>query len=166
MTQETKYVIHGLFSALRSCVTSIVRKLFRLFPQDKIILFESNPDFSDNTYPVNTYTVYILNILLKKFLPDYKHYSTHIDIFNDVYDTIYIDHKGVIEGLKYAYYFSWCRAFILWNQILRKFRKQQLSIFLAHGSETKAVKNLYNMDKFRIDYVNLQSHYFDKSSIR
>ena len=126
-------------------------------------MFESNPDFSDNTYPVY--------VLLKKFLPDYKmvwttkHYSPNIDALNDADDIVYIEYQNVFEWLKYLYYCSRCRAMICCNIIPRKLKKSQLLMYLGHGSETKRVKEMLNINNLQVDYVNLQSHCFDESSI-
>ncbi len=166
MTQKNNFnnMFYRLLSTVKRCFMLIIKKILLIvIPQGKVILFESHPDFSDNTYPVYK--------LLKKFLPNYKmvwilnRSSSESSAINDADDTIQADNKNIREKIKYYYYRLRCSAIVQCNVIHRKLRSRQLSVFLAHGSETKRVKELYNINNSLVDYLNLQSHYFDESSI-
>ena len=145
---------------VKKCLTFIRNKVVRLIiPRGKVIIFESNPDFSCNTYPVYR--------LLKKFLPDYKmvwlikHGTTN----KDADDTIYVDRLTRFENWKFEYYMLRCKILVQCNILHHKFRRKQISIFLTHGSKTKKVKGVYDMQSAAVDYVCVQSHFFDDAII-
>lgn len=137
-----------------SCKT-VIKKLLCSLPLRKIIVFESNPDFSCNSYPVY--------LELKKRCPDYKlvwmvNEGTKNTENADALFTY--NGNGLRASLLRLYYFYFAKAFVSCNRMFEKRRADQLSVFLCHGSKTKKTRGLYEVEQ-GVDYVNVQSHFFD-----
>lgn len=119
-----------------------------------IVLFESYPDFSCNTEPVYLY--------LQDKLPNYE--LVWLCSGNEKKagrKCIYTKTKNPFDILKLKYYRSFYRVAISSNVFIRKRRSGQYSLFLGHGSKTKKTKGIYEMGP-KVDYVNIQSHFFDE----
>ena len=138
-------------------IDELFRKVLRLFPTSRMIAFESHPDFTCNSYPVY--------LKLKEVLPSY----TLVWLTRNRYDHLPPDIKVVYVGanqtIKEWFLRHWrldrCRVIVSSNLYECKKRNNQLCLYLAHGSKTKKTRDLYeNMGKL-IDYVNVQSHFFD-----
>lgn len=131
-------------------------KVLSLFPLKNNIIFESNPDYSCNTFPVFCE--------LKCRLPKYKfvwYTKKSTPMVNGVDDVVYNDDKGVFNRMKLLYYKWFSKVLICSNIGIKKQRKDQLSICLTHGSVTKRTKGMYEPGVF-VDYISVQSHFFDK----
>ncbi len=131
-------------------------KVLSVFPLKNIIIFESNPDYSCNTFPVFCE--------LKDRLPDYKmvwYAKKSTPIVKGVDDVVYRDENSLLNRLKLAYYKWFSKVLICSNTGIKKQRIDQLSICLTHGSVTKKMKGLYESGKCA-DYISVQSHFFDK----
>ena len=121
-----------------------------------IIVFESKPAYSCNTYPVY--------LELRKRLPKYKmvwrvHKGTPcIEGVNDIF---YIDSKSLLNILKKAYYYFLAKVVVSCNNYFRNYRKDQINLFLSHGCKTKNTRHTYNPGS-EVDYINMQSHFFDR----
>lgn len=131
------------------------RRMALLFPAKKIVLFESSPDFACNTYPVF--------LKLREQLPDYKMVWTigldhatekRIDGYCRFYGT------GIWDRIKMKYYLYFSQVQIFSNRVFGKKRPEQICMFLCHGSKTKRTKDTYILGD-DVDYVNVQSHFFD-----
>lgn len=132
-----------------------VKRVALRLPTRKIILFESSPDFSCNTYPVY--------LRLKQALPDYKMvwYTSQKCSAPDRKDGICLIHpESRWETFKTMYYVFFSQAQILSNRVFEKKRPEQVSLFLCHGSKTKRTRGSYEVGD-DVDYVNVQSHFFD-----
>lgn len=119
------------------------------------ILFESNPDFSCNTFLVFEE--------LKKQLPNYKFIwvtNNSNSIIPKNVDIVVNRRSSYIKRIKYLYYLSSCRVMVSSNQFFRKLKNEQINLFLCHGSKTKKTKGTYEMGN-EVDYINVQSHFFD-----
>ncbi len=120
------------------------RLLDFLFPIRKIIIFESNPDFADNTYWLFKY------IADNNLFSDYKFVwvtakPTQIRmlcgrniICVDRFDKSY---KGKLRRL---YYLRSAKVIINCNRTIFKTRKEQIRIYLGHGMPIKQVKQLFD----------------------
>lgn len=132
-----------------------LKRIALWFPARKMVLFESNPDFTCNTYPVF--------LKLREQLPDYK-----------MVWTITADHApdsradgsyrfygtGLWDRIKAKYYLYFSQVQIFSNRVLGKTRPEQICLFLSHGSKTKRTRDTYILGD-DVDYVNVQSHFFD-----
>lgn len=133
----------------------LLKRFLSLLPPRKIIVFESNPDYSCNTYPVF--------LQLKKELPHYKMVwlTWKKTPKPENVDAVYsYDDDGFWNQVKYQYYLHFAKVFISCNRVVEKKRPMQVSLFLCHGSKTKRTRGSYEVGE-GIDYINVQSHFFD-----
>ena len=134
---------------------AFVGRLLSLLPLHNTILFESSPDFACNSYPVY--------LRLRKELPDYKmvwYVSEEKAAPEGVDDTVVYDSFHPARRLKELYYLHTAKAIISCNRKINKPRKEQLHLFLCHGSKTKKTRGVYEVDA-GVDHINVQSHFFD-----
>ena len=144
----------------------LVRGFLSKLPLKKAILFESNPDFADNTFPVY--------LALRAELPDWEMVwivqtqegePIRADrrlksVRKKGLDTIIYAHPvSVREKIRRMYYFHRCAAIVFCNHRQRKGVDRQLSFFLCHGSKTKKTKGFYEVGGYA-DYVEVQSPFF------
>lgn len=137
-------------------VTSIVKKILWSLPLQKIIVFESSPEFACNTYPVY--------LELKQQLPDYKMVwllPSGVPNRGGADAVFSFDGEGVVAEFRRRWYTHFAKAFVSSNRIYEKKRPQQVSLFLCHGSKTKKTRGRYEVGE-NVDYVNVQSHFFDE----
>ena len=137
-------------------IKKIFVKVISIFSLRNIIFFESVPDYSCNTYPVFCE--------LRERLPNYKmvwYVKRSSPIVNGVDDVVYRDEKTFCGKIKLIYYKFFSKVLISSNTGMKKQRKDQLSICLTHGSVTKRTKGMYEPGVF-VDYISVQSHFFDK----
>lgn len=120
---------------------ALIKKILQaIIPNRKIIIFESNPDFSDNTYFLFKY------IVEKNLFSDYKLVWSVIDdskkrdelcgakitCIPEKCDTLF----SKINRLLYLYS---AQVIIDSNRIIQKSRKSQIRIHLGHGMPLKTV---------------------------
>ncbi|MBO5339049.1 MAG: CDP-glycerol glycerophosphotransferase family protein [Clostridia bacterium] len=122
----------------------------------KMIVFESNPDFACNTYPVYEKI---------KSDPAFKKYKLvwavkSIDKSRKCH--MILKHpQGKIQKIKTHLYYNRAKCIISCNEIIGRKREEQLTIFLSHGSKTKKTKGICEIGQI-VDYVACQSHFFDE----
>lgn len=141
---------------LKETCRHLLKSVLWYFPLRDYIVFESNPAFSCNTYPVFQQ--------LRKDFPDYK-LIWSIDrntrqIPSGVDDIIYEKPDSIYERFKTFYFLNRCRLLVSCNRVLEKQNDRQISIFLCHGSKTKKTRGVYEVGG-KVDFVNVQSHFFD-----
>ncbi len=148
-----------MYKVLRDTIKLCLKLLFSLLPSGNIILFESHPDFADNTYPVY--------LMLRKYLPSYKMvWFLHGDDKKDSDDFIHIPTLGLLEKLKYIYYMARCKVLIQCNGSAAKIKGSQLSIYLDHGSPGKDIRGMYDLQRDNIDFHNVHSEFFDNFTLQ
>lgn len=131
-----------------------IQSLLLRLPLQNIILFESSPDFACNTYPVY--------LQMKEKLPKYKLVWAVAEEETaakgkDAFCFYGNSFRSRIRSV-YCHYFA--KAMISSNRIFEKKRPQQVNLFLCHGSKTKRTRGSYEVGE-DVDYVNVQSHFFD-----
>lgn len=121
---------------------NILSKIFCSLPMRKIIIFESNPDCSDNSEMV-------FNEMIKRQIN--RHYKL-VWLVKDIgkCKNRYSDIKNVRliskNSATYRYYYSFLsRAFITSNDFPYKRRKDQYYIYLAHGCALKDAKGKHSV---------------------
>ena len=121
---------------MSSKIKHFVKILLSFFPGKRTIIFESNPDVSDNTYYV--FREMISRQLNKKF-----------KFVWILFSSLPINHKKV-SGVRYIksssrflvlFYSCKARCFIFCNRYLKKVFTNQFSIHLQHGNYFKNVKS-------------------------
>ncbi|MBR2871216.1 MAG: CDP-glycerol glycerophosphotransferase family protein [Clostridia bacterium] len=118
------------------------RFLISLLPIRKIIIMESVPDFSDNTKAV--YDEFIRRGVNKK----YKIIWMVGQAFNNNVsekNVKFLNIQSKRNRLKERYYNLVAKCLISCNRFLVSKRKQQFSMFLAHGTTLKSIRNYYNI---------------------
>lgn len=140
---------------VKAKIKKLCHIFLELFPKKKIILFESRPDFSCNTYPV--YLSLSQNPKLKKFK---FVWVIHGDKILENINFISDNQKGFMRKLKKLYLFERACCFVSCNGIFSKCSPKQISIFLSHGSKTKKTRGICEIGD-AADFVMVQSHFFD-----
>lgn len=136
-------------------VLQFLNKLASSVPLQKIIVFESSPDYACNTYPVFQQ--------LRRDLPDYKLIwwtSRNTPQKEGVDGVYYYDSGDFCNRVKSWYYTHFASAFVFSNRLMEKRRPEQLVLNLCHGSKTKKTRGYYSAGD-TTDYINVQSHFFD-----
>lgn len=147
--------MHPLVKKTAKFAIAQLERFFDLFPIQKTIVFESNPDFACNSYPAF--------VQLKQDLPEYKTVwcvSKEAKKPEGVDDIFEYESRNVWQRLKGMYYLHTAKAIVFSNRSLRKYRPEQIALFLCHGSKTKKTRGIYEVDA-GVDYINVQSHFFD-----
>ena len=138
-----------------SIAKKIINVISRFFAQN-YILFESKPDYSDNTRAVYDY------IIKNNLFPKYKKFWVSGSKKNDdLFPTI--RNEGVFARLKYHFIFARAKLLIYCNVPCKKVRDNQISVFLAHGSKSKNTRDTYNMPQ-DLDYMLIQADMFKQAA--
>lgn len=137
----------------------LIYKIVALLPLQKVILFESNPELGCNTYPVYQYMMdrhwnkgYKLVWLVKD-----KRKFKNVHTFNNRF--INSTSRNVIDLMSRIIYKRTAKCLISSNDVLIKYRKEQLAIFLCHGSKGKKTRGIYEVGD-EVDYVLCQADFF------
>lgn len=141
---------------MKTVIKKLIISFLSSLPIKKTIVFESNPDFSCNTNPVFIKILNNENFKKWRFVWFCKKKDSKIK-HNRVKC---ICGNGLFAKLAKIYYNYTAKCLISCNAIIFKKRKEQLAIFLSHGSKTKKTKGICEIGS-DIDYVAVQSHFFD-----
>ncbi len=140
----------------------MLRKLFiwfcSLFKQN-ILIFESKPNYSDNTMAVYKY------MIDNNILPEYKKIwvSTRAEDKIYKYPTLRINGSPFIR-LKWMFYKARTKMFIFCNTTgFKKVRDNQTSLYLCHGSKSKNTKGSYEATT-DLDYILIQADMFKEAA--
>jgi len=129
---------------MKTAAKQIFGMLLRCFCRKKTIVFESTPDFADNTFPV--YQQMLASGLQKHYrfvwscskeqpLPDAPRGIRYI----------YPLKKNFREKLRNAYYMSNAKCMICCNRYLIPWNKKQMGIYLSHGTPLKTARAYFTM---------------------
>ena len=129
---------------LKNMLCKAVCEIIALCTRRKCIVFESTPDFADNTRPV-------FDEMLRMGL-DQK-YNLVWSVTNDKKLAIenphvrYIFPKSdkLLEKIRNTYYLSSAKCLICCNRFLWPKTRRQLAVFLSHGTPIKYVRDNYNV---------------------
>ena len=139
-----------------------LRVISVLFRKNRIV-FESNPEFACNTYPVYRYLI------------DEKHIDGKYEIVWLVKDPekyadctlpnhSFIEYSKADDPLKKKIEYLWtiatARALVYSNRLLGKYSKSQYSICLMHGMPLKRTQDIYRIDDL-CDNVVCMSDFFE-----
>lgn len=128
---------------IRNAAFLIFSKLIKILKLRKIILFESSPDFSDNT-------LYVFNELIKRgFNKKYKFiWVLNNDDSNNKFDNLKNVKAISRESSEFKYYYSFvAKIIICCNNFLPKRNEKQKVVFLGHGAAIKDVRGKYEVPK-------------------
>ncbi len=130
--------------AVKTVLKQMLGQMLSLFHNHNTIVFESTPDFADNTYAVfcemmgrgldKRYKM-VWSCTQRRKLPE-ELASIRC---------IYPKDKNIWQKLRNAYYMASAKCLISCNRYLIPWRKQQKTFFLGHGTPMKSVHNYYNL---------------------
>lgn len=151
-------------------LNKLLRVVFNNLKQENIIVFESNPSFTDNTKAVFD------EMINRRVNEKYRMFwISRDDVDNSVfsnYKNVYpIDSttssliKQVKNTIKKAYYFSKAKAVISCNVFQPKFTdKKQYYVDLTHGAPNKNSSSYYMLPKYYDESIAI-SEYFIPSTM-
>ena len=129
---------------MRERFIHILTRLFSIFPIKNIILMESVPDYSDNTYSL--YKEFLKKGINEKYTIIWIASSGIGD--RNVYS---IDNSSLIGIVKMCYFIAVSKVIISCNYVFKKYRKHQINIFLNHAITYKRIRDYYTLNN-TIDY--------------
>ena len=133
----------------------ILASLFKILPA-KYILFESYPDYCDNTGAVYEYMV--KHKMNKKYTPVWV-LSEKTNVRNGIKSVV--SDGTTINKIKFIYYSSRSKVIVFCNKNINKIHNKQKTFFLSHGSALKNVSGKYDMPS-DLDYCLVQSKYLEQ----
>lgn len=138
-------------------IRKILKKVFLSMPK-KYIMFESRPDYSDNTVAVYNYMKD--NGLFKKCKPVWYLRDKNNKKKNE--KSLFVD-GSVFGELQNVYYKCRSHVLVYCNMELSKIRNDQKSIYLCHGSKSKNTRGKYGMSP-ELDYILIQADMFKEAA--
>ncbi len=133
------------------------------FPRSNIIIFESQPNFADNTYWFFKYLTENTDVAKKYKLVWIVKDNTEFrsSLCDTKIECIARNQNGFVEKLKYLYYYNFAKFIIDCNGYVYKKNHKQKRIFLGHGMPLKIVKE-YDLIKGEVDMNMITSYNFNK----
>ena len=130
---------HRLLDKIKTNVKCVIKGILELLPLQNIIIFESNPDFEDNTFWFYKYLVEQKHIHEKYklvwFLADMN--NARKDLLGA--PIICVSHLSNSVKWRFLrrYYLQNAKLIIDCNRAIQKARKGQVRVFLTHGMPLK-----------------------------
>lgn len=136
---------------MKTKIKKIVKKVVSFQPIKNIILFESFPDYSDNTK--NVFDEMIAKGVNNKYKLVWICYDNGSDIvlnqkFKDVKNVKFVSYYDKVYKL---YYKNVAKAYICCNMFFERVKPTQKYFFLAHGCALKNASGKYSLPKFAQD---------------
>ena len=133
-----------------------------LLPRKDIIIFESNPDYSDNTYWFFKYLAEHTDVDQKYelvwIIKDIRNRKT--ELFGKKINYILKDADTPLEMARYIYYLTRAKFIIDCNSYVYKRHRDQVRVFLGHGMPFKIVKT-YDYKKGEVDVNTITTYLFN-----
>lgn len=144
-------------------MAQIFLELTKICPRRNIIIFESSPNFSDNTYWFFKYLVEKTDVPKKyKLVWMLKDSSDFRDsLCGQKIKCITRNRTNFKEKLDFLYYYNFAKYIIDCNSYVHKQHPKQKRIFLGHGMPLKIVKE-YDLKKGEVDMNMITSYNFNK----
>lgn len=141
----------------------ILSRTTSFLPRKKIILFESVPSFSDNTYWFFKYLIENTDVA-KKYKLIWKVRNVN-DARNELCGAkikcIIKNAETLMQKIELVYYSVFAKYIVDCNDYVYKRNKKQKRIFLGHGMPLKIVKE-YDLLKGEVDMNMITSYNFNK----
>lgn len=129
--------------SVKRTIILFLKKILYLLPLKRTIIFESCPDFSDNTFPVFEELIKRgVNKKYKMIWMTHKEYSADIFQTENVEALYPVNHKYKTFFLNHL-----SKVVICSNYFYGSDNKRQISFYLMHGTPLKNVKSYYNCPK-------------------
>ena len=131
-------------ASAKNAVKTAIAFALRLFGRKRAIVFESTPDFADNTFAV--FEQMFRQGLGEKYKLVWS--CSKEEKLPKSYGKIYYIYplkKGLWQRLRNAYYMANANCLICCNRFLKPWMKKQTSFYLTHGAPIKAVRGYFTM---------------------
>ncbi len=130
---------------LKNMVKAVAAVFLRMFSRKKAIVFESTPDFADNTYAVFEEMMRLGIGRRYHMVWSCSQQDPIPGPYGDV-KYIYPLDKSLKQRLRNAYYMANANCMICCNRFLKPWLKsRQTAFYLTHGAPIKSVASYYNM---------------------
>lgn len=131
-------------SVWKRAIKQFLGDILSLFNKEKLIIFESQPDFADNTYPV--FEEMVKRGLAERYTLVWSCNKESSQILGmDGLRYIYPLSKSLKERIRAAYYMACAKCMICCNRFLVPWKKEQTSFYLSHGTPMKSVRGYYTL---------------------
>lgn len=146
-----------MIQKLRAVLKEIVFSIFSLFPPLNIIVFESTPDFSDNSFEIYKYLIEHSYNKTYRFIWVVKSYSAE-----KKYDCTVVRFRSFK-----AYLYSYLAKYTFYSHqfIGNPKNKRQRRVFLVHGFSFKNSKGLFWNEEYNTDIICLSEFHKEKRMI-
>lgn len=131
-------------ASAKGCIKQLAGSFLRLFSRRSAIIFESTPDFADNTYPI--YQEMVRRGLHEKYTMVWS--CSKDQILADAPEGvryIYPLRSGLKDKLRCAFYMASAKCMVCCNRFLAPWKKDQTSFYLSHGTPMKSVRGYYTL---------------------
>lgn len=140
-------------SKMKNFIKRVVRFAFSLLPLSRVIIFESAPDFSDNTKAV--YDEMVRRGLNHKYKFVWLCYN---DYKEKAYENAkYVKCNTVLGQIEKFYLPYRAKCIICCNRFIYKNDKRIPEFYLTHGTPIKSTKSYYTLPSY-IDYCTVPSN--------
>lgn len=139
-------------------IGKILKSIAKLIPTSNLIIFESGPDFSDNTKVVfDEMITRGLNNRYKLYWICFDKYELKYSQYHNV-EYINSNDKWKLRFIKYA-----AKAVICCNRFIGADKKNQTVYYLMHGSPIKNTSGYYKCPDY-VDYMITAGDYMNEKS--
>lgn len=145
-------------NGIKKIVKEIKWKIRGLVPTRNYILFESVPDLSDNAKAV--FDEMLRRGLNKKYRMVWLVENKDAQL-PEIENVLYVDRKSFVNRMQFKKYNFCSKCIIFCNKAIWKQKREQVSVFLTHGSPIKSIRDHYQIPT-DVDYCLSASKGFEK----
>lgn len=127
-------------ASVKKILKKVKQTVFDAIPDKDYIIFESAPDLSDNTKAV--FDEMIKRGMNEKYKMIWVVKDKNADL-PKIKNVVYVDTSTKSNAKEYKKYALGARCFLHCNKVLYKYKTQQFSFFLTHGSPMKTIRGHY-----------------------
>lgn len=139
-------------------ISNIVTRISKFFSLSNTIVFESNPDFSDNTYPVYELLLEKNYNIKYKFVWILNSPKQERNLPKNVFQVQRFS-GSVIEKIRAIWIMSRAKYIIDSNRYIHKSRDSQIRVHLKHGLPIKDAST-YTQAIGKVDLISVPSKYW------
>lgn len=161
--KKQKKLIGGVKKYIMDELPTVLVKLASVLPRHNIIIFESIPSFSDNTYWFFKYLIENTDVA-KKYKLVWR-VRTEDDVRDELLGQkikcIVKNAKTTKQKIELGYYWNFAKFIVDCNDYVYKKHPKQKRVFLGHGMPLKIVKE-YDLLKGEVDMNMITTYNFNK----
>ncbi len=138
---------------IKNFIKKVVGFAFSLLPLSRVIIFESAPDFSDNTKAV--YDEMLRRGLNRKYKLVWLAFNNDSRLAK-AKNVQVLRNASRLDNIKKYYFLCRARCIVCCNHFIRKNDKRIPVFYLTHGTPSKSTRNYYTIPSY-IDYCTVPS---------